>query len=99
MVKNPLPNAGDIRDGGLIPGSGRFPGVGNSNSLQYSCLENPMDKEPGGLQTMGSERGWTQLSRHAHTPSLDSLTVLPLVPSCPFFSAFSPATSFLRATY
>ena len=40
MVKNPLTNAGDP---GSIPGSGRSPGVGNSNPLQYCCLENPMD--------------------------------------------------------
>ena len=39
MVKNPLANAGDVRDAGLIPGSGRSPGGGNGNSLQMSCLE------------------------------------------------------------
>ena len=44
VVKNPPANAGDIRDGSLIPGSGRFPGGGHGNSLQYSCLENPMDR-------------------------------------------------------
>ena len=37
-------NAGDIRDMGLIPGSGRSPGGGNGNSPQYSCLGNPMDR-------------------------------------------------------
>ena len=37
-------NAGDIRDGSLIPGSGRSSGEGNGYSLQYSCLENPMDR-------------------------------------------------------
>ena len=49
MVKNLPINAGDIKDMGSIPGSGRFPGGGHGNSLQYSCLENPMDREPGGL--------------------------------------------------
>ena len=44
MVKNPLANAGDIRDAGLIPGLGRSPGGGNGNPLQYSGLENPMDR-------------------------------------------------------
>ena len=39
-VKNPPANAGDV---GLIPGSGKFPGEGNGNPLQYSCLERPMD--------------------------------------------------------
>ena len=44
MVKNSPPNAGDVRDVGLIPGSGRSPGGGHGNPLQYSCLENPMDR-------------------------------------------------------
>ena len=43
-VKNLPANAGDVRDMGLIPGSGRSPRVGNGNPLQYSCLENPMDR-------------------------------------------------------
>ena len=55
MVKNLPANAGDTRDMGSISGSGRFPGEGNSNPLQYSCLENPMDRGTGGLQSMGSE--------------------------------------------
>ena len=45
VVKNPPANARDIRDMGSIPGSGRSPGEGNGNPLQYSCLENPMDSE------------------------------------------------------
>ena len=44
MVKNLPANEGDARDLGLIPESGRSPGVGNDNLLQYSCLENPMDR-------------------------------------------------------
>ena len=44
MVKNSPLNAGDVRDVGSIPGSGRFPGGGHGNPLQYSCLENPMDR-------------------------------------------------------
>ena len=39
-------SAGDARDAGLVPGSGRSPGKGNGNSLQYSCLKNPMDRGP-----------------------------------------------------
>ena len=46
MLKNLVANAGDIRDMGSIPGSGRFPGGGHGNPLQYSCLENPMDRGP-----------------------------------------------------
>ena len=45
MVKNPPANAGDVRGAGLISGSGGPPGGGHSNPLQYSCLENPMDRE------------------------------------------------------
>ena len=44
VVKNPPANAGDIRDMGSIPGSGRSSGAGHGNLLQYSCLENPMDR-------------------------------------------------------
>ena len=44
VVKNLPANAGDIRDAGSIPGLGRSPGEGNGNPLQYSCLENPMDR-------------------------------------------------------
>ena len=49
VVKNPPANSGDTSS---IPGSGRSPG-GHSNPLQYSCLENSVDREPGGLQPMG----------------------------------------------
>ena len=44
MVKNPPANVGDVRDAGLMSGSGRFPGGGHGNPLQHSCLENPMDR-------------------------------------------------------
>ena len=44
MVKNLPANAGDSRDTGLVPGSGRSPGKGNGNPLQYSCPENYMDR-------------------------------------------------------
>ena len=44
VVKNPPANAGDVRDTDLIPGLERFPVGGYSNPLQYSCLENPMDR-------------------------------------------------------
>ena len=54
VVKNPPANAGDVRDTSLIPGLGRPPGIGNGNPLQYSCLENPMDR--GGLPFIGSQR-------------------------------------------
>ena len=46
VVKNPPANAGDTGDPGSIPESGRSPGGGNGNPLQYSCLENPMNRGP-----------------------------------------------------
>ena len=53
MVKNPPANAGDS---GLIPGLGRSPGGGNGNPLQYSCLEDPMDRGAWqAIQSMGSQ--------------------------------------------
>ena len=45
VVKNPSTNAGNKRDASSIPGLGRSPGVGNGNPLQYSCLENSMDRK------------------------------------------------------
>ena len=44
MVKNLTGNVGDLREADLIPGLERSPGVGCGNPLQYSCLENPMDR-------------------------------------------------------
>jgi len=44
VVKNPPASAGDIRNSGSIPGSGGSPGGGHGNLLQFSCLENPMDR-------------------------------------------------------
>jgi len=51
VVKNLPANAGDAGDASLIPGLGRSPGVGNGNPLQYSCLENSMDR--GAWQATG----------------------------------------------
>ena len=53
VVKNPPTNAGVTRDVGSIHRSDRSPGGGHDNALQYSCLENPMKEEPGGLQSIG----------------------------------------------
>ena len=44
VVRNPPANAGGVRDAGSIPGSGRSPGGRHGNPLQYSCLENPIDR-------------------------------------------------------
>ena len=55
-VKNPPANAEDIRDRGSIPGLGRSLGGGHGNPLQNSCLENLMDEEHDGLQSIVSQR-------------------------------------------
>ena len=52
-VKKPPANAGDIRDLGSIPGLGRSSGGEHGNPLQYSCLENPMDREEPGIGAYG----------------------------------------------
>ena len=49
-------SAYNVEDPGSIPGSGRSPEVGNGNPFQPSCLETPWTEEPGGLQSVGSQR-------------------------------------------
>ena len=56
-------NAGATGDAGLIPGSGRSPGGGHGNPLQYSCLENPMDKEVWPAIVYRVTKSWTRLKR------------------------------------
>ena len=56
MVKNPLANAGDIKDAGSIPGLERSSGGGHGNPIQYSCWENPMDGEAWRGRSKGSQR-------------------------------------------
>ena len=58
VVKNPLANAGDT---GSIPGSERSPGGGHGSPLQYSCLENPMDRVVWQAIDHGVAKSWTQL--------------------------------------
>ena len=58
MVKNPLANAGDTGDMGLIPGSGRSPGEGNCNLLQYSCLNNSTDRGAWWATVYGVTKSW-----------------------------------------
>ena len=54
--KEPACQCRRLRDIGLVPGSGRSPGGGPGNPLRYSCLENPMAEEPGGMWSIGSQR-------------------------------------------
>ena len=67
VVKNPPANAGDIRDMGSVPGSERSPGEGKGNPLQYSCLQNPMDRGAWWATVHGTtkiQKELKQLSTH-----------------------------------
>ena len=61
VEKNPSANEGDIRDVGSIPGSGRSPGGGHGNLLQYSCLENSMDRGDWQATVRRVAQSWTRL--------------------------------------
>ena len=63
VIKNLPINAGDAD---LIPGLGRSPGVGNGNLLQYSCLENPLDRGAWWAAVHRVAKSWTRLSVHTH---------------------------------
>ena len=63
MVKKPQCNVGDMRDEGLIPGSGRSPGGGHGNPLQYPCLENPTDRGAWQSTVIRVAKSWTRLKR------------------------------------
>ena len=70
VVKSLPASAGDLRDGYLIPGLGRSPGEGNGNPLQYSCLENPMDRGAWWVKVHRVAESKIQakrLSTHAHS--------------------------------
>ena len=74
LAKNPPANAGDTRDLGLIPGSGRSPGEGNGNPLQYSYLKNPKDIGAWQAAVHGVTRVEhnlaTKLAQHQHSSTL-----------------------------
>ena len=68
LVKNLPATAGDVRDAGSIPGWVRSPGEGHGNPLQYSCLENPMDRRAWRPIVHGITKSQTRLkSLHTHT--------------------------------
>ena len=87
-LPNAVVNAADIRDVGSILGSGRSPGGRHGNPLQYSCLENPMDRGTWRAAVHGVVKSWTQLkqlSTHA-LPKRCQTRAVPLIisstPTC-----------------
>ena len=72
QLKKSACNAEDPGDVGLIPGSGRSPGEGNGNPLQYSCLGNPRDRGAWQATVHGVTQSQTQLSMHAFTKELQA---------------------------
>ena len=84
MIKNPYANAGNTGNVNSSPGLGKSPGKGHGNPLQYSCLKNPMARgawwatvhgepeEPGGLQSMGSQRNLAGYIQSVGSQRLDS---------------------------
>ena len=63
VVKNPPANTGDMRDVYSIPGSGRSPGGGHGNPLQYSCLETPIDRGAWWATVHRVAKSWTRLKQ------------------------------------
>ena len=61
MVKNLPASAGDVRDAGLFPGLGRFPGGGYGDPLESSCLENPMDRGAWQATVHRVSQSWTRV--------------------------------------
>ena len=74
VIKNPPASAGDIGDTGSIPGSGRSPGEGNGKPLQYSCLENPINRVTWWFIVHGVAKSWTRLKRLGKYAHLDHLS-------------------------
>ena len=66
VTKNPPANAGDLKEENSIPGSERSPGRGYGNPLQYSCLENPMDRGSWQATVLRVAQGQTHLKQHTY---------------------------------
>ena len=92
VVKNPPGSAGDARDAGSYPGLGRSSGIGNGNPLQYSCLENSMDRGAWWATVHGIAKSQTWLRDWSHTQMGECIVnnghtltlIVPLIPQSPF---------------
>ena len=88
-VKNPPTNAEDVGNAGSIPGLGRSPGGWHGNSLQYSCLENPMDREAWRAMVPRVTKSWTRLKW---------LWMLARTAACQASLSFTTSQSLLKLT-
>ena len=86
-------NARDIRDVGSVPGVGGIPGGGHGNPLQYSCLENPMDRGAQQAIVNGATKSWTLSDKaythtHTHTHTHSSFCISVLLRHCQSHAQF-----------
>ena len=79
MVKTPSPNAGDVRDSGLVPELGRYPGEGHGHPLEYSCLENPMDRGAWRAMVHRVAKSQARLCDLVHAYTLFGIPLLPYI--------------------
>ena len=92
MVKNLPTNAGDTRDTGSIPGLGRFPGGKHDNPIQYSCLENPMDRRAWWATVHNAAKSRTGLKQSKHK-GVDKVSILI---NSKFLHTFALNTNYLK---
>ena len=98
VVKNPPANADDPRDMGSVPKSGGSPGEGHGNPLQYSCLENSMDRRAWRATVHGVAKNRIWLSAHAHTHTQSQLRHFTSVHQLTYPNAMLPGTSWYQST-
>ena len=89
MVKNLPAKAGEVRDAGSIPGSGRSPREGHGNPLWYFCLENPMDRGTWWATVYGVAKSWTRLSDFTHSLTHAKAGPLEKPSLCKLYTHFS----------
>ena len=107
MVKNLPASAGDARDAGLIPGWGRSPGEENGSPVQYSCWKITWTGEPGGLQSVESQRvghNWATARTHTYVYQHLKITLMVLlswnwIMDCSFLYFFWPCIASVIKTW
>ena len=98
VKENPPANTGDAGDAGSIPRSGRSPGWGNGNPFQYSCLENPMDRETWQTTVHKVAQSQTWLRMHTHAGAISKQKLLERLYGS-FFFFFVSFPSFMETSF